>query len=83
MEELLDRIADMIAERVIERLPKPDAALYLSRAEIAVKTGLSPGTVSRIIRQMEAAGYGGIWRQGRNTVRVNYIEFQQYMEEKR
>lgn len=80
MEEFMNTFADLVAEKVLERLPKPEAARYMSRAEIAANTGLSPGTVSRIIKAMEAAGYRGIWRRGRNLVRVNYTEFQDFME---
>ena len=79
LESILDQLADLVAAKVIERLKiPPPSREYVSRAELAELTGMSPATVSKRVAELEDQG-GGVFRSG-NVVRVNYNEFITYMK---
>ena len=52
---------------------------WLTRTEAAEWLRCSPAKASYVIREMEALGLPGVWREGKNFVRVNQGAMSEYL----
>ena len=68
--------AALIASMVAELLRQPD---WRTRDEVAERLRCSTSKVSRMVSAMEAAGYGGIYRRGKNLLRIDQNKLFQFM----
>ena len=51
----------------------------LTRTEVAEWLRCSPAKASYVIKEMEALGLPGVWREGKNFVRVNKSAMSDYL----
>ena len=75
--EILHRTADELADVIADELPEPRAPTILNRKGLAEFTGLSPGYVTKLLKEMHEDKAPGVFRDGR-TVRVNLELFEKW-----
>jgi len=56
---------------------------WLTRTEAAEWLRCSPAKASYVIKEMEALGLPGVWRDGKNFVRVNQGAMSEYLYKRR
>jgi len=56
---------------------------WLTRTEAAEWLRCSPAKASYVIKEMEALGLPGVWREGKNFVRVNQGAMSEYLKKRR
>lgn len=78
-EQYLDALAEMIAERITEKLNIAEPDEYITQAEIARRTGYCQNSIHNFTRQMYEAGNPGIVRKGNRITRVSWNAFQKFM----
>lgn len=75
------------ADALAELLAEPDAEArapdkLLNTVQLAEYAGLSPTTITKLIREMEAEEIGGVIREGR-AVRVSRNKFTDFLENRK
>ena len=80
---ILYQAADALVELLAE--PEADARApdkLLNTVQLAEYAGLSPTTITKLIREMEAEEIGGVIREGR-AVRVSRNKFTDFLENRK
>ena len=83
MEELIDRYADMFADKVVRRIniqPVEHPPDYRTIAKLADDIGTSKAAIRAAAREMQKMKIGGVGRLGKLIV-IDYNKLVIYMEE--